>query len=100
MLSSTPGRVNRFIFCDVISRALYIYYWGKKNTHIASQTTFQALVSRSIGIVMGSAVDREFLDRFPAGAMYNDGVRTCVQILIRLGAASDNEASALAHDAV
>eukprot|EP00959_Pyramimonas_sp_CCMP1952_P334445 7004048-Pyramimonas_sp.AAC.1 len=49
---------------------------------------------------MGSAVDREFLDRFPAGAMFNDGVRTCVQIRIRLGAASDNEASALAHDAV
>ena len=71
---------------DQLGRGLFIYFWGKKYNHIARFSTFQALIKRSVDVLMSTTVDEDFHLRFPGSRalVAEDPLATCLAIIVRL----------------
>ena len=50
-LKDLQKRCKRGLAYDVASRALFLYFFGKKHGHIVGTTTFGELVNRAIDVV-------------------------------------------------
>ena len=88
-LRSLTEKIQRVVVFEMVSRSMFLYLWGKKNKQISAKTTFHKLINRAVAIITSNVVDDFFLQRHPGARRFNDGVLSCLHILIRLTVGSE-----------
>jgi hypothetical protein len=63
-LQDPLGKVRRAISAELLERALYLFRWGKLHKRIATETTFNDLLQRCMGIITSMFIDDQFMMRF------------------------------------